>query len=88
MSDTETTTGPTAWFVHVDNNGEYTAVARWYWPNGVNAEVYHPDTDTWELARTNLFERLSQEPDWLQVSQGDAEGLIARSGGAAPDTTV
>ena len=77
MSETTTTTMPTAWFLAVydDDPSGYSAAARIRPP--MVAERWDADTGSWVVAQTNLWETLQEDPGWEQVTEADVEAWIA-----------
>lgn len=78
MSNTETVTEPTAWFLasNPDWPSGYSAAARWYWPGDITVEVYKPQDGDWAENTTGLFESLQESPTWKPSSREEVEAWI------------
>lgn len=83
MSNTETATEPTAWFLAINHNRPtgYSAAARWYWPEGgTTVEVFKPSVGDWIENDTGLFESLQENPTWQASTREEVEAWLEAIG--------
>lgn len=65
---------PTAYYVRRNTDGNVTAVARSYWPNSTDTEVFHGDGEGWK--DRDMLLRLMDEPDWVMTDADEALRLV------------